>query len=116
LLDKVIIIKKLLNPHKAPEHDLIVAKILKNFPRNATPLITYIYNSILCLCHFPVQRKLAQMVMISKPGEPSTEVKSYGPISLLPIMAKVLERLILSRIGEAVSLNKLIPPYQFGFQ
>jgi hypothetical protein len=31
-------------------------------------------------------------------------------------MAKVPERLIPSRIEEAIPLNKLIPPYQFGFR
>jgi hypothetical protein len=30
-------------------------------------------------------------------------------------MAKVLERLLLSRTEEAVPLNMLIPPFQFGF-
>jgi hypothetical protein len=31
-------------------------------------------------------------------------------------MAKVSERLLLSRPAEAVPLNRLIPPYQFGFR
>jgi hypothetical protein len=53
--------------------------------------------------------------MISKLGKSMTEVTSYRPISLLPIMAKVSERLLLSRIEEAVVLNKLIPLYQFSF-
>jgi hypothetical protein len=90
--------------------------ILKNLPRKAFLLITYIYNRILRLCHFPIQGKVAQIVMILKPGKPSTEVTSCRPISLLPIMAKVCERLLLNRIEEEVPLNKLIPPYQFGFR
>jgi hypothetical protein len=35
--------------------------------------------------------------MISKPGKPPTAVTSYRPISLLPIMAKVFEKLLLRR-------------------
>jgi hypothetical protein len=54
--------------------------------------------------------------MTSKPGKPPTEVISYRPISLLPIMAEVSERPLLSRTEEAAPLNKLIPPYQFGFR
>jgi hypothetical protein len=42
-------------------------------------------------------------------------VTSYRPIRLLPILAKVFERLLVSRTDEAVPLNKLIPQYQFGF-
>jgi hypothetical protein len=31
-------------------------------------------------------------------------------------MAKVFEKLLLSRTEEAIPLNKLVPPYQFGFR
>jgi hypothetical protein len=65
--------------------------------------------------YFPIQWKIAQIIMIAKLGKSPIEVKSYRPISLLPIMAKVFEGLFLSRIEEAVPLNKLIPPYQFSF-
>jgi hypothetical protein len=51
--------------------------------------------------------------VISKPGKPPTEVTLYRPISILPIMAEVSERLLLIRIEEAVPLNKLIPPHHF---
>jgi hypothetical protein len=47
--------------------------------------------------------------MISKPGKPPTEVTSR-PISLLLIMVKVAEGLLLSRIEVAVPLNKVISP------
>jgi hypothetical protein len=53
--------------------------------------------------------------MIHKPGKPPTEVTSYRPISLLPIMVKVFERLLLNRIKESVSFNELIPAHQFSF-
>jgi hypothetical protein len=79
-----------------------------------TKIVTY--KSILLLCHFPIQWKLAQIAMISKREKPPTEVTSCRPISLLPIMATVSERLLLSRTAEAVPLNKLIPPHQFGFR
>jgi hypothetical protein len=54
--------------------------------------------------------------MISKPGKPPTEVTSYRPISLLAIISKIFESLLLSRIEEAVPLNELIPPHQLGFR
>jgi hypothetical protein len=54
--------------------------------------------------------------MIFKPGNSPTDVTSYRPIRLLPIMGKVSERLLLNRTEETVPLNKLIPPYQFGFR
>jgi hypothetical protein len=102
---------KLLNRHKAPGHDLIVGDMLKNLPRKTVVLLTTIYNSMLRLGCYPIQWKLAQVIMVAKPGKSPTETYSYRPISLLPIMSKNFERL-LKRIEEAVPLNKLTPNYQ----
>jgi hypothetical protein len=33
--------------------------------------------------------------MVAKPGKPPTETNSYRPISLLPIMSTIFERLLL---------------------
>ena len=106
----------LLNSRKAPGYDLIVGDILKNLPKKAIVLLTNIYNSMLRLCYFPIQWKYAQIIMIAKPGKPPTETNSYRPISLLPVMSKVFERLILNRIEEILPVNNLIPDHQFGFR
>jgi retron-type reverse transcriptase len=54
--------------------------------------------------------------MIAKPGKPPTETNSYRPISLLPALSKVFERLILKRLEETVPINDIIPMHQFGFR
>lgn len=79
-------------------------------------LLTTIYNSILRLTYFPIQWKYAQIIMIAKPGKPPDQPSSYRPISLLPLMSKVFERLLLKRIKEIVDLDIIIPSYQFGFR
>jgi hypothetical protein len=75
---------KLLNPRKAPGHDLIVGDMLKNLPRKTVVLLTTIYNSMLRLGYYPIQWKLSQVIMVAKPGKPPTEKNPYRPISLLP--------------------------------
>lgn len=105
-----------LNSHKAPGYDLITAEVLKNLPKKSIVLLTAIYNSMLRLCYFPIQWKYAHIIMIPKPGKPPTEVTSYRPISLLPILSKIFERLLLNRIQETTLLNELIPDHQFGFR
>lgn len=107
---------QLLNPHKAAGYDLIVGKILKHLPRKAIKLLTTIFNSILRLCYYPIHWKHAQIIVIAKPGKPPTEVTSYRPISLLPLISKLFDRLLLSRIQETSPLNDLIPHHQFGFR
>ena len=104
------------NPHKAPGYDLITGKILKALPRKAIVLLTIIYNSILRLGHFPLQWKYALVIMIAKPGKPPQQTNAYRPISLLPLLSKIFERLLITRINDALSKDELLPLHQFGFR
>jgi hypothetical protein len=81
------------NSHKASGFDLVVDDILEHLPKKPIVLLTTIYNSMLRLCHYPIQWKIAEVIMIAKPGKPPTEASSYRPISLLPMMSKTFERL-----------------------
>jgi hypothetical protein len=104
-----------LSSHKAPGYDLITGALLKHLPRKAIVFITTLYNGILRLCHIPVQWKYAQIIMIPKPGKPPTDIQSYRPISLLPLLSKVFERLLLTRLQETLTTDTL-PTHQFGFR
>ena len=44
------------------------------------------------------------------------EIQSYRPISLLPILSKVFEKLLLRRLTPILDTDKLIPDHQFGFR
>jgi hypothetical protein len=54
--------------------------------------------------------------MIHKPGKPPNTVTSYRPISLLPLLSKIFERILLKRIQVDANINEKIPPHQFGFR
>lgn len=54
--------------------------------------------------------------MIPKPDKPPDLPSSYRPISLLPFLGKILERLILKRLLPYISTNKILPDSQFGFR
>lgn len=49
------VIKKKLNPKKAPGHDLITARMLQELPQKGIVMITYLYNAILRLRYVPRQ-------------------------------------------------------------
>lgn len=102
--------------YKAPGFDLITGRILKELPRKALVMLTTIYNSMLRLAYFPMTWKFAQIILIPKPGKPPNNVTSYRPISLLPIMSKIFERLLLKRLTKDVNLDEIIPSHQFGFR
>ena len=54
--------------------------------------------------------------MVVKLGKPPENVKSYRPISLLPITSKVLELLFLNRLAALIEENRLTPDHQFAFR
>lgn len=105
-----------LRPKKAPGYDLITGEVLKVLPRKALIKLLYIINAALRLKHVPSQWKVAEVIMILKPGKPPNEVKSYRPISLLPVISKVFERILLRRLQPVIEDNNLIPDHQFGFR
>lgn len=103
-----------LDKNKSPGHDLIVSKILQELPNKAILFLTNIFNAVFRLQYFPLSWKLAQIIVIHKLGKAPENVESYRPISLLPILSKILEKLILKRLYP-ILINH-IPDYQFGFR
>jgi hypothetical protein len=77
---------KLLNPHRAPCIDLITAHVLQERPHAGYLQLLHILNAIRRLAHWPTPLKMAKIIMIPKPGRNPTDVASYRPISLLPII------------------------------
>uniref|UniRef100_A0A023F705 Putative reverse transcriptase rna-dependent dna polymerase n=1 Tax=Triatoma infestans TaxID=30076 RepID=A0A023F705_TRIIF len=54
--------------------------------------------------------------MIPKPSKPTHLPSSYRPISLLSILGKIFERLLLPRLQESFDGLEIIPNHQFGFR
>lgn len=109
-------IKKYVVPKKAPGYDLITGEILRQLPNKAIKKLTDIVNASFRLCYVPQTWKFAEVIMIPKPGKPPNEITSYRPISLLPIMSKLFERLLLKRVKPEIEKSKAIPSHQFGFR
>jgi hypothetical protein len=83
---------------KSPGYDLIINKILKFFPKKSIMLLTYLYNSMLRLSYFPLVWKFSRIILLHKPNKPKNEVSSYRPISLLPVLGKLFEKILHQRI------------------
>jgi len=98
-----------LNSKKAPGYNLIIGKIIKELSPKGLKAITQIYNAILRLEYFPSQWKIGQIIIIAKPGKNPDDVTSYRPISLLPTLTKISEKLILKRLLPIIEECKIIP-------
>lgn len=105
-----------LSPSKAPGHDRITPKMIKELPKKGVLYLTSLFNAILRTSHFPCQWKLAKIIVIPKPGKPTDSPASYRPISSLPALSKVFEKVLLDRLNPDISKVDLIPDHQFGFR
>jgi hypothetical protein len=94
---------KMLNQKKAPGLDLITARMLKELPKEGLVNLMYIFSAILRIKYWPKSLKIAQIIMIPKPGKNPMDVSSYRPISLLLTISKVLEKLTFKNFN--VDLN-----------
>ena len=105
-----------LNPKKAAGHELIGNKAIKKLPIKGIALIASIFNAILRLQHFPKAWKISLITLIPKPGKPIYETTSYRPISLLPTLSKLFERMLMNRLLPLLEEFKTLPDHQFGFR
>lgn len=115
-LSEIIFIISKLFLKKSPGHDLITNQIIKHLPKKAIILFTYILNSILRLSFIPPTWKYFIIILIHKPGKPLESPYSYRPISLLPSLSKILEKVFLKRIYTIINNLNIIPNTQFGFK
>lgn len=95
--------------------DLITTKIVKRYAHILTGPLTHIFNLALSTGVFPKKFKIAVIKPIYKGGD-RTCVDNYRPISILPILSKILERIINSRLTNYLENNNLLSASQFGFR
>lgn len=107
---------QLLKNKKSPGHDLITNEVLKELPFRAILFLTALFNACLRWGYFPYNWKHAQVTMISKPGKPKRELSSYRPISLLPTLSKLYEKIIAYRLKSILQDWEILPTFQFGFR
>ena len=64
---------------------------------------------------FPSELKIAKVVPILKSGD-IMKFTNYRPVSILPVLSKVLERLVYNRLLIFIDKYKILYLYQFGFR
>uniref|UniRef100_A0A1B6HDX7 Reverse transcriptase domain-containing protein n=1 Tax=Homalodisca liturata TaxID=320908 RepID=A0A1B6HDX7_9HEMI len=95
-------------------YDNVSTRLLKICKEELVDPLTEIINSSFSQGIFPSALKIAKVYPKYKQG-PTTQPSNYRPISLIPTFSKVIEKLVLNRILEHLSMNQLLTPYQHGF-
>ena len=90
-------------------------RILKSIKGIIIKPLTLIINQILDTGVFPANLKIAKIIPIFKKDD-RTVFNNYIPISLLPIMSKVVEKVIADHMNEFFVKHKLLLDHQYGFR
>lgn len=101
--------------NKAPGPDTIRYEHIKKAPPITISILTHIYSAIMKQAYFPSHFKTCHVTLIPKPGKDPTQPASYRPITLSPILSKLLEKIIHDRLLKASLSKDIIKPHQTAF-
>ena len=78
----------------APGSDEITVRLLKSYWNEIGEHVRDIFQACLKISYFPTDFRVAEVVLLLKPGRDPTTAKGCRPISLLSCFVKCLERLV----------------------
>ena len=104
-----------LKPKLSARIDPIPPLDLRYFPDNALHALSYIFNQSLCQGKFVSMYKQAKIIPVFKKGNPKNGL-NYRPISLLPSLSKILEKVVYTRLHLFINMNDNLSHQQFGFR
>ena len=104
-----------LNPNKATGVDCLKARVLKLCAPAIAGSLTRLFNKCIGTGEFPAGFKDAKVVPIFKAGD-RTDTSNYRPVSVLPVLSKLLEKLLHKQLYDYFNNNKLFYSCQSGFR
>lgn len=95
--------------------DGISSKLLKQIIPEILDVITHIFNNSLSTGIVPSKLKTAKVNPVFKSGD-KHKFTNYRPISILPSISKLLEKIVYNRIHDFITEHKILSSNQFGFR
>ena len=77
-------------------------------------LLAFLFNTSIETSQFPDSWKVARITPIFKEGD-KTEKSNYRPISVLPVISKLFEKLVFNQLYHYMKVNSLFTSDQSGF-
>ena len=108
-------VMKNLKTKKSSGQDGISSTLLKSFDGEITDILTLIINQSLSTGIFPNKLKIAKVVPVFKKDDPH-QPGNYRPISLLPAISKIFEKVVYKQVYNYMNQNSLLYKSQYGFR
>ena len=89
--------------------------MLKDAALVLTKPLTFIINLSLETGVVPSEWKVAKVIPLYKSGS-QAEIDNYRPISILPTLSKILEKIVYKQLMAHLERHNLLFEYQFGFR
>ena len=113
--DEILKIITDLKNKKSSGHDGINSMLLRELKSSVCDPLAIIFNKSLETGELPSSLKLAKIVPIYK-SKDKEEFKNYRPVSLLPCISKILEKIIHKRLYNFLLLQNIFYESQYGFR
>lgn len=112
---EVLKLIKGLKNHGKPNDGVLTNKLIKNCRHTLAPYLTDIINLSINSGIVPISCKTARVVPIHKAGAKNLP-GNYRPISILPALSKLLEKVIKIRLMSFLTKYDVLNKYQYGFR
>ncbi len=97
--------------------DPIPAHLLQAISSSVIPALTHIINTSLHTGTFPTAFNQARVSpLLKKPALNPALLENYRPVSLLPFIAKTLERVVFNQLSLFLAQNNILDNNQSGFR
>jgi len=106
---------KALRRNKAAGIDNLPPGLLKDSAEEISQPLAHIINLSLSTTTIPTRWKVAKVTPVHKAGNTNDEM-NYRPISVLPVMSKILEKAIHTQLKTYLEQNNLLSNKQFGYR
>ena len=101
--------------NKATGLDEISCRLLKEAAQIVTPSLTFIINLSFKCGIFPIEWKAAKVLPVYKEGAQSNP-DNYRPISVLPVISKIIEKIVFNQFYDYLLNNNLLVQTQHEFR
>ena len=92
-----------------------IDKISGKFLKDGADILAKICNISISSGLFPSDCKIAKLKPLYKKGS-KTNPENFRPISLLPLISKVIERIVYDQVDNFLLQNNILCNYQSGFR